>query len=163
MEAEIFDDGVMIKHLVSEDDEIPPGYPIAIWGASADEDITALLAEFETHKANQGTAAAPVAAPVAATVDAPVAAPKAAPRTAATTQVERTWMGRTVHDNFFDPTGDLGIGRLVSRVAASPLARKIAADRGVALERLNGTGPGGRIVKADVENAPTGTGTGAST
>ena len=155
MEAEIFDDGVMIKHLVAEDDEIPPGYPIAIWGASAGEDITALLAEFETIKANQGTAPAtaePEAAP--APVAAPIVAPKAAPRTAATTKVERTWMGRTVHGDFFDPTGDLGIGRLSGRVAASPLARKMAADRGVALEVLNGTGPGGRIVKADVENAP---------
>ena len=43
-----------------------------------------------------------------------------------------------------------------SRVKASPLARKIAAERGVNLALLQGTGPGGRIVKRDVENAPVG-------
>jgi pyruvate dehydrogenase E2 component (dihydrolipoamide acetyltransferase) len=37
------------------------------------------------------------------------------------------------------------------RVKASPLARKVAATRGVDLSRVRGTGPGGRIVEADVE------------
>ncbi|MDC3255416.1 2-oxo acid dehydrogenase subunit E2 [bacterium] len=41
-----------------------------------------------------------------------------------------------------------------ARVKASPLARKIAAERGVNLTQIQGTGPGGRIVKRDVENAP---------
>ena len=41
-----------------------------------------------------------------------------------------------------------------ARVKASPLAKKIAADRGMDLRSLSGTGPGGRIVRADVENAP---------
>ncbi|MEX2578057.1 MAG: dihydrolipoamide acetyltransferase family protein [Verrucomicrobiales bacterium] len=43
-----------------------------------------------------------------------------------------------------------------TRVKASPLARKLAAERGVDIARLQGTGPGGRIVKDDVENAPPG-------
>ncbi|MCU0480213.1 MAG: 2-oxo acid dehydrogenase subunit E2 [Anaerolineae bacterium] len=38
------------------------------------------------------------------------------------------------------------------RVKASPLARNIAADKGIDLTGVAGTGPGGRIVKADVEN-----------
>lgn len=38
------------------------------------------------------------------------------------------------------------------RVKASPLARNIAADKGIDLTTVSGTGPGGRIVKADVEN-----------
>ena len=42
------------------------------------------------------------------------------------------------------------------RVLASPLARKLAADRGVELSSLEGSGPGGRIVKSDVESAPQG-------
>ena len=37
------------------------------------------------------------------------------------------------------------------RIVASPLARRIAADKGIDLSRVQGTGPGGRIVKADVE------------
>jgi|JI6StandDraft_1071083.scaffolds.fasta_scaffold00172_27 pyruvate dehydrogenase E2 component (dihydrolipoamide acetyltransferase) len=42
------------------------------------------------------------------------------------------------------------------RVKASPLARKIAAEKGVDLTSLVGTGPGGRIVREDVEHAPVG-------
>jgi pyruvate dehydrogenase E2 component (dihydrolipoamide acetyltransferase) len=42
------------------------------------------------------------------------------------------------------------------RIKASPLARKIAASRGVNLSAIAGTGPGGRIVRKDVETAPTG-------
>jgi pyruvate dehydrogenase E2 component (dihydrolipoamide acetyltransferase) len=44
------------------------------------------------------------------------------------------------------------------RVKASPLARKIAAERGVDLASVVGTGPGGRVVRADVESAPAGGG-----
>ena len=41
-----------------------------------------------------------------------------------------------------------------SRVKASPLAKKIAASKGVNLSHVPGTGPGGRIVARDVETAP---------
>jgi pyruvate dehydrogenase E2 component (dihydrolipoamide acetyltransferase) len=44
---------------------------------------------------------------------------------------------------------DVGDGR----VKASPIARRIAADRGLDLQGLSGSGPGGRVVKADVERA----------
>ncbi len=43
-----------------------------------------------------------------------------------------------------------------ARVKASPLARKVAEEKGVDLSSLEGTGPGGRIIRADVENAPVG-------
>jgi len=39
------------------------------------------------------------------------------------------------------------------RVKASPIARRMATDRGLDLHGLSGSGPGGRIVKADVERA----------
>ena len=42
------------------------------------------------------------------------------------------------------------------RVKASPLARRIAADRGVDLASVSGTGPNGRIVRADIESAKAG-------
>ncbi len=44
-------------------------------------------------------------------------------------------------------------GEEEERVKASPLARRIARDSGVDLQALHGSGPGGRIVKADVEGA----------
>jgi pyruvate dehydrogenase E2 component (dihydrolipoamide acetyltransferase) len=40
-----------------------------------------------------------------------------------------------------------------TRVFASPLARRIASDKGIDLKSFTGSGPKGRIVKADVENA----------
>jgi pyruvate dehydrogenase E2 component (dihydrolipoamide acetyltransferase) len=42
------------------------------------------------------------------------------------------------------------------RVFASPLARRIAAQQGIDLAGIHGSGPNGRIVKADLANAPTG-------
>lgn len=42
------------------------------------------------------------------------------------------------------------------RIVASPLARRIAAERGIDLAAITGSGPNGRIVKADVEKAPKG-------
>ena len=41
-----------------------------------------------------------------------------------------------------------------ARILASPLARRIAAERGIALGALRGSGPGGRIVRADLDAAP---------
>ena len=49
------------------------------------------------------------------------------------------------------PTGDDG-----DRIFASPLARRIAKDKGLDLSQVKGTGPHGRIVKADVEEAEPG-------
>jgi len=49
------------------------------------------------------------------------------------------------------PAASDGAG--AERVKASPLARRVAQERGVDLAALAGTGPGGRIVKADVEGA----------
>ena len=42
------------------------------------------------------------------------------------------------------------------RIKASPLAKRLAAEQGIDLKALTGTGPGGRIVKADLEGAPAG-------
>ena len=44
-------------------------------------------------------------------------------------------------------------GRGQERVKASPLARRIAAEKGIEISALSGSGPNGRIVKADVEGA----------
>jgi pyruvate dehydrogenase E2 component (dihydrolipoamide acetyltransferase) len=155
MEAEIFDDGVLLKHLVAEGDEIPPGYPIAIWGRAADEPIDALLEAFAARKAGLEDAGSetPTSAPETPAPTPAAERPKApSPRVSVT--VERTWMGRTTHENFMDPPGDIRIAAAPGRIAASPLAKKVAADLGVDLQRIQGTGPGGRIVRSDVENAP---------
>ena len=77
------------------------------------------------------SAAPEAAAPVAATApaEAEVATPAATPAPAATAAKDG------------------------SRLFATPLARRIAADKGLDLATITGSGPHGRIIKADVENA----------
>jgi pyruvate dehydrogenase E2 component (dihydrolipoamide acetyltransferase) len=50
----------------------------------------------------------------------------------------------------------VSVGEDGERIKASPVAKRIAKERGVDLSTLTGTGPGGRIVKADVEKAGVG-------
>ncbi len=51
------------------------------------------------------------------------------------------------------PAPAVSVARSGSRIIASPLARRLAAERGLDLAALTGSGPNGRIVKADVEGA----------
>lgn len=98
-------------------------------GVKVNEVIAVLLEDGEDASAISD---APAATPAAAAPAAEVAAspvPTAAPAPSA-------------------PAGNDG-----TRVFASPLARRIAADKGLDLANIAGSGPKGRIVKADVENA----------
>ncbi len=54
------------------------------------------------------------------------------------------------------PPPTISVAGAPGRVKASPLARRMAADKGLDLAGVAGSGPGGRIVKADVETATTG-------
>ncbi len=101
-------------------------------GVKVNTAIAVLLADGETA---DDIGSAPAAAPAAAASDAGAAeAPKAdAPAPTAAPAAPATGDGK--------------------RVFASPLARRIAADKGVDLTTLTGSGPHGRIVKADVEGA----------
>ena len=86
-------------------------------------------------------ASAPVAAP--SPKSAAPKAPTPAPAPAATTAPARPAPVR------LPPAGNQA-----GRVAASPLARRLAAERGVDLAQVAGTGPGGRIVERDITGAP---------
>ena len=60
-------------------------------------------------------------------------------------------------DPFFEvrtPERNFGPARLPGGIAVTPLARRLAAERGIDLSRLRGSGPRGRIVAGDIENAP---------
>jgi len=100
-------------------------------GVKVNTPIAVLLEDGETADDMAKSATAPTnaaAAPETAPVVAPVAAAPAAPA----------------------PAAPLQDG---ARVFASPLARRIAADKGLDLTQINGSGPRGRIVKADVLSA----------
>jgi pyruvate dehydrogenase E2 component (dihydrolipoamide acetyltransferase) len=60
-------------------------------------------------------------------------------------------------DPFFEvrtPARNFGPARLPGGIAITPLARRLAGEAGIDLSRLRGSGPHGRIVAADIQNAP---------
>ena len=137
-------DGVLRARLVPENSTTPVGQLIGVI-AAADEDISALTAGAAPAAP---AAAAPAAAPEAAMPAAP-AAPAAPPAPAA----PRTAMPAVDHhaSEQAGHASDTG-----GRHLASPLARRMASERGLDINQVRGSGPGGRIIKRDVEEAMTG-------
>ena len=129
--------GVVAKHLVAAGTLVQVGAPVALLLASADEtyDLAELLGEGGEGAAESAPAAG-TTEPQARTADA-----TPAPPAGAAPSEEQAAEGALA------PDGADGGGR----VFASPLARKLAREAGVAVEALEGTGPGGRIVRRDVE------------
>jgi pyruvate dehydrogenase E2 component (dihydrolipoamide acetyltransferase) len=125
MEMEALGAGVLRKVLVPAGGKAPVGALIGVI-ADAGEDIAPLLAE-----AAAAAAAVPAPSPApATTAAAPTATPASPPPTTPAAPAATT------------PGG---------RIKASPLARAIAAQKNVPLASVAGSGPGGRIVKRDVE------------
>ena len=126
MEVEALDDGVVAKLAVAEGTQnVAVNAVIAVLAEDGESVDDALAA----------VAAVPAAAPsTPPQTDAPAAAPAAA-----TSPVQ--------------PAVTPELTARSDRVFASPLARRIAADAGLELARLFGTGPHGRIIRADVEEA----------
>lgn len=135
MEFESFQDGVLLYIGVDKGKTAAVDSILAILGKDG-EDISALLSG----------AAVPTAAAATITASAPTPAPAVQPTVAATIMVSEP--------------ATAGNGRL----KASPLARKIAEDKGIDIGRVAGSGDGGRIIKRDIENfTPSTTGGGVST
>lgn len=123
MEFEAVDEGVVGKILVAEGSE----------GVKVNTLIAVLLEDGES--AGDIGAAAATSAEAAPAADAAVEAAPVAVETAAPSA----------------PAAAVAADG--SRLFASPLARRIAADKGLDLAQISGSGPRGRIVKADVETA----------
>ena len=148
------EEGTLAKWLVKEGDEVKSG------------DI---IAEIETDKATmefeavdegrigkiliaEGSAGVKVNTPIAVLLDegetaGDIAAPKAA-APAASAPAEAAPAAAAPAASAPAPAPASG-----DRIFASPLARRIAADKGLDLSQIKGSGPRGRIVKADVESA----------
>ncbi|UWR46847.1 pyruvate dehydrogenase complex dihydrolipoamide acetyltransferase [Phaeobacter inhibens] len=127
MEFEAVDEGVIGKILIPEGSE----------GVKVNSPIAVLLEDGESADDIGTTPSAPAAA---ADEAAPAASEEAAPAPAQAATAAT-------------PAPAAPQGADGNRIFASPLARRIAADKGLDLAQLNGSGPRGRIVKADVENA----------
>jgi pyruvate dehydrogenase E2 component (dihydrolipoamide acetyltransferase) len=126
VEMESYTNGVIRKLIANDGDTVKVGGVIAIVGA-ADDDITALL------PSGQDAAPAAPAKAAAPAAPAPVPAPTARPAAPA-------------------PAAAAASGRSLK---ASPLALRMAAEAGVDLTGVQGTGPQGRIIKRDIEQALT--------
>ena len=140
MEMEALGAGVLRKVLIPAGGKAPVGTLIGVI-AEPNEDIAALLAAAPAASPSPAPAAqpatpAPASAPAPAATTprpAPAAAPPpAAPRVAAATPVAPVTSG--------------------GRVKSSPLARSIAAQRNIPIDQVSGSGPGGRVIKRDVES-----------
>ena len=147
MDIETFDKGVLLKLLAAEGDEVPAGFPIAIIGR-AGEDVSALVAQFSTMTPEAAKPEAP--APAALVEAAPVVSAPPPPSGSAGWS-QPTWNGQDLDTSIMESSGQFVVEGPVVR--ASPVARKLAADKGVDLASVQGSGPSGRIVKADVQAA----------
>ena len=125
MDLEAFDSGILRKILVQEGTKVPVQSRIGIIGT-------------KDEKIDESAAPAPAAAPAEAK---PAAKAENAP--AATASKTAT-----------APAPAATATQAGGRIKASPLAKKVATEKGISLANLSGTGPGGRIVKKDVLNAP---------
>jgi pyruvate dehydrogenase E2 component (dihydrolipoamide acetyltransferase) len=149
MDFEAFDEGVLLKRLIADGASVPVGTPIAIIG-KAGEDVAKLVEEAKARTAGGAAKAAPAAAAPAPAK--PAAAPKPAPAPAAQANGQGAAPAAA-------PASAPAAG---TKVLASPLARRLATDLGIDLRRIQGTGPGGRIVERDVKAAAEGGANGAA-
>ena len=133
VEVESSATGVVLQHIVDQGTSVPVNAPIAVVG-QADEKIEAAAPAKEEPAKKKPEAKA--AEKPEATKEA--AAPAAIPATS--------------------PTTAPALMPADGNVKASPLARKMARERNIDLGRVQGSGPGGRIVRKDLEAASAGGG-----
>ena len=162
-------DGVLRARLVPENSTTPVGQLIGVI-AAADEDIAAMLASAAPAvpaPAASAPAAVPAPAPAAPTPAAPTPAapapaapaapapeaPAAATPAAPSASAPRTAMPAVDHHASEQALHAADTG---GRQLASPLARRMASERGLDIAQVRGSGPGGRIIKRDVEEAMSG-------
>ena len=139
MEFESFDSGTVLKLIAAEGEALPIGAPIAVFGA-----------EGENPDAGGKPAAAATLARVPANQEEGAhgeSKPGGAAGSGADVPAPGGPAGHVAKDMTQKPARDDG------RVPASPLARRLAREHDLELAAINGSGPHGRVVKADVEQA----------
>jgi pyruvate dehydrogenase E2 component (dihydrolipoamide acetyltransferase) len=159
VDVEADDDGVLVRALVPAGVSVAVGDPIAVLGAPGETvDVDAVLADL-------GIGEIPVGVPERR--DVPVDPSSASPvvesqpvvgqraeRVGPVVEVGAERAGPVVEERAPasvskppHPNADVSAN---GRVFASPLARRLAADAGLAIEQITGTGPRGRVLKRDV-------------
>jgi pyruvate dehydrogenase E2 component (dihydrolipoyllysine-residue acetyltransferase) len=140
MEVEAVDEGTIAKILVPEGtQDVPVNDVIAVMAGDGEDVKAASSGAGAASKPAEAPAAKPAAeAPAAA----PVAKPATGPTQAAAPQAAASASQANGH----------------ARIFSSPLARRLAKEGGIDITRINGSGPHGRIVARDVEDAKSGKG-----
>jgi pyruvate dehydrogenase E2 component (dihydrolipoamide acetyltransferase) len=151
--------GTLLKHIVEAGSTVPVSEPVAVIGEPGEDGGEAGKRESggaktkESGEAGQrdgnASGAESQATQPAPGRNQPTSMPPAAPARAASESA------RPASQPGPAPAHSAATPQLVGRVKASPLARRIAAERGVDLGAVAGTGPEGRIVARDLEKVPT--------
>jgi len=136
MEMQALANGVLRKILINEGQAAPLGQTIAVIG-EPDEDIASLLAEAPASAPKQEE-------PKQEQQPAPPPQPQAKAAAVGTAQP-----ANTVANGRQPQAASSDSGRMI----VSPLAARMAAEAGIDLRSLQGSGPGGRIIKRDIEAA----------
>lgn len=138
MEFESFQEGVLLHIGVEEAATAPVDCILAVLGEEG-EDVTAVI-EAESSSAAEEAPEETAPEPVKEVVEAPKAAPAPAPVAAPSPTPAPT------------PAPAAVSHVPAAKVKASPLARKLAEEKGINLSLISGTGEGGRVIKRDVDN-----------
>ena len=162
MEFRAFDKGVLLKQLAPEGATLAPDQPVAIFGKKG-EDIAALL------KQVGGATPAPGGAETTQAKPANDTAPDASDDEGEDDEGQqeeseaegadaepREGGSETPEDDAKSPApapADKATQGAQGRVFASPAVRKIAREKNIDLADVQGSGPGGRVIKRDVEGA----------
>ncbi|MGH6786098.1 MAG: pyruvate dehydrogenase complex dihydrolipoamide acetyltransferase, partial [Novosphingobium sp.] len=157
------EEGTLAKWLVKVGDTVSSGDIMAeIETDKATMEFEAVdegvIASIDVAEGAEGVKVGTVIATLAGEGDeaAPASAPKAEPKIEA--KIEAKPEPASAAPAAAPSTAPVG-----DRIIASPLAKRIAAERGIDLSTIKGTGPGGRIVRDDVEGAQPGTAAPAAT
>jgi pyruvate dehydrogenase E2 component (dihydrolipoamide acetyltransferase) len=145
MEVEAVDEGTIAKIVVPEGTQDVAVNDVIAVLANEGEDVKAAGAE----AASAPPKAAPAAEAPASAKPAPTAAPAAAPAPKAAPAAAAPAPQATAPAAQTDGQG---------RVFSSPLARRLAKEAGIELARIDGSGPHGRVIARDVEEAKSGKG-----
>jgi pyruvate dehydrogenase E2 component (dihydrolipoamide acetyltransferase) len=160
MEFRAFDKGTLLKILVPAGSNVKLGQPVAVVGAKG-EDVSALVAQkgpaAEAKPQQESKPQAPeTKTQPSAEGQAPAAATKSseprAPETIAPPAQRKPPVGNVLERTSFasEPPDNSG-GQTGGRVIASPYVRKTAREMGIDLQGAQGSGPGGRVLPADLK------------
>ena len=137
MELESYDDGTLLHIGIKDGESVPVNGIIAIIGEK-DEDISEILNEASSDSSNKEEEKEPL---VEENID------------KKDEEVKDEEINKDISDSIKEVENTENISSN-GRTKASPLAKKIALEKGIDLKNIQGSGEGGRIIKKDLESIP---------